>query len=140
LPTYSEDTYRHKESLLDRYANGEAFTKTISDLMKVLRVWEDSGVKNGVRIDIVGISTPTEFRKVDELQIGFGGCKHDQSARWVESHLRLVQPENLPTLSNVQHLTIESWGGRRLAPSVASDLEVTLPELRTCSGLEVSRP
>jgi hypothetical protein len=45
--------------------------------------------------------------------------------------LRLIQPENLPTLSNVRHLTIENWGRRRLAPSVAPDLEVALPELRT---------
>lgn len=131
LPTYSEEAYEHKESRLDRHANNEAFTKTISDLFTVLRTWEDNGVKNGVRLNIVGASSPTDFREVDELQIELGDCRDIQSARWAESHLRLVEPENLPTLSNVQHLTIENWGGRRLAPSVAPDLEVALPELRT---------
>lgn len=130
LPTYSEEAYEHKESLFDRHAN-EAFTKSISDIFTVLRTWEENGVKNVVRLNIVGASSPTDFREVDELQIELGDCKNIQSARWVESYLCLFQPENLPTLSNVQHLTIENWGGRRIAPSVAPDLGVALPELRT---------
>jgi hypothetical protein len=131
LPTYSEEAYKHKESRLDRHANNESFTKTISDLFAVLRTWEDDGVKKGSRLRIVGAYSPTDFREVDELQIELGDCRDIQSARWAESHLRLVQPENLPTLSKVQHLTIENCGGRRFAPSVAPDLEAALPELRT---------
>jgi hypothetical protein len=131
LPTYSGEAYEHKESRLDQHANNEAFTKAVSDLFTVLRTWEDNGVKNGVRLNIVGASSPTDFREVDELQIELGECRDIQSARWADSHLRLVQPENLPTLSNVQHLTIENSGGRRLAPSVAPNLGVALPELRT---------
>jgi hypothetical protein len=131
LPTYSEEAYKHKESRLDRHANNESFTKTISDLFAVLRTWEDDGVKKGSRLRIVGAYSPTDFREVDELQIELGDYRDIQSARWAESHLRLVQPENLPTLSKVQHLTIENCGGRRFAPSVAPDLEAALPELRT---------
>jgi hypothetical protein len=122
LPTYPDEVYEHKESRLDRHTNNEAFTKTISDLFKVLRIWEDNGVKNGVQVDIVETSSPTDFRE---------GHRYMQAARWAGSYLRLVQPENLPRLSNVQHLTIESRVGRRLAPSVAPDLEMALPELRT---------
>ncbi|CAN9387609.1 unnamed protein product [Alternaria alternata] len=131
LPTYSEEAYEHKESRLDQHANNEAFTKAVSDLFTVLRTWEGNGVKNGVRLNIVGASSPTDFREVDELQIELGECRDIQSARWADSHLHLVQPENLPTLSNVQHLTIENGGGRKLAPSIAPDLGVALPELRT---------
>jgi hypothetical protein len=131
LPTYSEEAYEYKESRLDRHANNEAFTKTISDFFKMLRNWEDNGVKNGVQLNIRGASSPTDFREVDRIQIMFGNCRDIQSARWAESQLRIVQPENLPTLSNVQHLTFNSWGGRSLAPSVAPDLEVALPEPRT---------
>ena len=122
LPTYSDEVYKHKESRLDRHTNNETFTKTISDLFRVLRTWEDNCVKNGVRLYLVGASSPTDFRE---------GYRYVQVARWADCDLRLVQPENMPTSFNVQHLTIESWGGRILAPSVAPDLELTLPELGT---------
>ena len=122
LPTYSDEVYEHKESRLDRHTNNEAFTKTISDLFRVLRTWEDNCVKKGVRLYLVGASSPTDFRE---------GYRYVQVARWADSDLRLVQPENLPTISNVQHLTIESWGGQILAPSVAARAQD--------SGLEVSR-
>jgi hypothetical protein len=131
LPAYSEEAYERKESRLDRHANNESFTEAITGLFRVLRTWEDDGVKNRVRLSIVGASSPTDFREVDEFRIQLGGCRDIQSARWAESHLRLVEPENLPALSNVQHLTIENDGVRRLAPSVAPDLAVALPELRT---------
>lgn len=80
MPTYSEKVYEYEQLRLDIHANNEAFTKIISDLFKVLRNWEDDGVKNGVRFNIVG---------------------------WAESHLRLLRHEELPTSSNVQNLTIE---------------------------------
>ncbi|KAI4644396.1 hypothetical protein J4E93_006297 [Alternaria ventricosa] len=131
LPTYPEEAYEHKESRLDQHANNEAFTKAVSDLFTVLRSWEDNGVKNGVRLTIVGATSPTDAREVDEFEIEHGLSRDIQSARWAESYLRLVEPDNLPTLSNLQHLTIERTGVRSLAPSVALDLAVTMPELRT---------
>ena len=65
----------------------------------MLRTWEDNCVKKGVRLYLVGASSPTDFRE---------GYRYVQVARWADSDLRLVQPESLPTLFNVQHLTIES--------------------------------
>lgn len=131
LPTYLEEAYGRKESRLDQHANNVALTRTVGDLFAVLRTWENDGVKNGVRLHLVGASSPTDFREVDEVQIWLGHCRDIRSARWAESHLHLVHPEDLPTLSNVQHLNIDNAGGRRLAPSVAPDLSTFLPELRT---------
>jgi hypothetical protein len=130
LPAYSEEAYEHKESRLEQYANNEAFTKSISDLFTVLRTWEDNGVKNGVRLNVMSPFSPTDFREVDKVELFIGNCRDIQSARWEESHLRLVHPDMLPTLSNVQHLIIEN-SGRVLAPSLAPDLALLLPELRT---------
>jgi hypothetical protein len=110
LPTYSEEAYEHKESRLEQYANNEAFTKSISDLFTVLRTWEDNGVKNGVRLNVMSPFSPTDFREVDKVELFIGNCRDIQSARWEESHLRMVHPDMLPTLSNVQHLIIENSG------------------------------
>lgn len=129
LPTYSEEAYAHKESRLEQHAN-EAFTKSIGDLFTILQTWEDNGVRNALRLDILTAVSPTDSREVDEVQIAIGDRIDILSNRWEESHLRLVQPNTLPTLSNVQHLTIEN-GGRRFAPSVAPDLALSLPELKT---------
>ena len=82
LPTYPEEAYGHKESRLDQHANNEAFTKAISNLFTVLRTWEDNGVKNGVRLTIVGATSPTDAREVDEFEIEHGLSRDVQSARW----------------------------------------------------------
>jgi hypothetical protein len=130
LPTYSEEAYAHRESRLEQHANNEAFTKSICELFAILRTWEDNGVKNLVRLDIMSTSSPTDLRKVDEVKIAIGDCRDILSARWEDSYLRLVQPDILPTLSNVQHLAIEN-SVRNFAPSLAPDLALSLPELRT---------
>jgi hypothetical protein len=130
LPTYSEEAYAHKESRLEQHANNEAFTKSIGDLFAILRTWEDDGVRNAVRLDIMPASSPTDWRAVDEIQIAIRDCRDISTARWAELHLRLIQPDILPTLSNVQHLAIES-GGRLFAPCLAPELVLLLPELRT---------
>ncbi|KAI1671249.1 hypothetical protein L13192_04606 [Pyrenophora tritici-repentis] len=130
LPAYSEEAYAHKESRLEQDANNEAFKKSICSLFTVLQTWEDSGVQNALRLDILTAVSPTDSWEVDDVQIAIGDWRDILSDCWKDSRLRLVQSDNLPTLSNVQHLTIEN-GGRRFAPSVAPGLALSLPELKT---------
>jgi hypothetical protein len=134
LPTYSEEAYVYKESRLEQHANNVALTKGIDDLFAVLRTWEDNGVHNGLRLEILPVDSPTDSREVDEVQIWVDSRMGDrtdiQSGRWEESYLRLVQLEILPTLSNVQHLTIGN-SGRIFAPCIAPDLALLLPMLKT---------
>jgi hypothetical protein len=130
LPTYSEKAYALKESRLEQHANNEAFTKTVGEFFTVLRTWEDNGVQNALRLDVQPAFSPTDSREVDQVQIAIGNQSDILSDRWEESYLRLVRPDILPTLSNVQHLTIGN-GGRSFAPSVAPDLAASLPLLKT---------
>lgn len=44
--------------------------------------------------------------------------------------VRIIHPNNLPTLSNVQHLDVRD-NEQRLAPSIGLDLALSFPNLRT---------
>jgi hypothetical protein len=137
LSGYSEEAYAHRESRAERHANDEAFTKGVCDLFDVLRIWEDTGVHSALQLDILTAASPNDPRTygdgwnelMDDIAIG---ARFDiLSDRWENSRLQLLQPDKLPKLSNVQHLVINGNGSRVFVPSVAPNLAMSLPELKT---------
>jgi hypothetical protein len=139
LPQYSEEACAHRESRAEQHANDEAFTKGICDLFAVLRTWEGDGVQSALRLDILTPSSPTDSRMcIDDParrkimnDIALGSRADILSDRWENSRLHLLEPDSLPTLYNVQHLTITGNGSRTVIPSAAPNLAVSLPELKT---------
>jgi hypothetical protein len=129
LPEYAEEAYRRVEDEEEQRINDEAFTKGIRELFCVLKAWEDEDVQSALRLEFSPrpAYSPTDSRLSHKMYFtrnGDIGC-----LRWKTSLLRIVQPDILPTLLNVQTLHIKYNGLRKLAPRVGPDLATLLPNL-----------
>ncbi|KAF2028303.1 hypothetical protein EK21DRAFT_101907 [Setomelanomma holmii] len=128
LPEYSDEACAREESRDEQLVNDEAFTQGISELFI-----------SALRIDLLTATSPTDQRiYAGELgnrelmfDIAIGKRADILSDRWEKSRLHLLKQDKLPALANVQHLNIIGIGSRRFDPRVASDLAMSLPELRT---------
>ena len=134
-PEYSESRYTLPEaSRRNQNKYNENFTTKLEDLEEILRKWKDDGLQNVLRLD-----SPLAFRKPEPRKSEPGSfyrrsCAADGFHRGLLQEpwlLRITHPNNLPTLSSIQHLTVEDGEQRLLAPSTGPNLAFSLPNLQT---------
>ncbi|TFK64038.1 hypothetical protein BDN72DRAFT_963517 [Pluteus cervinus] len=152
LPTYSDTACAKFETKKDQDENTQAFSEAIHGIFKVLRSWEDSnsGFPNdpqGPAPATTRLGRPIHFElgvysPMDashrhtlqaDIQLNVTGQRRDLLARRYEhSFLKLLHPEDLPTISRVASFTSLSYGSipRRIEGSSVTLIAQRFPNLR----------
>jgi hypothetical protein len=124
IPDCPEDVRHQDESAEEQQANNERYTLALCRFLSILKVWEGEGIQTPLRLVI-----PVENNcSPGDRMRGRKVAEHTQS-RFESSVIRLAQPCQLPTLSNVKCLDVYGHTTRKLEPTMATTIAAALPNL-----------
>jgi hypothetical protein len=110
------------EPLEEQSAKNQRFTNALCKLFRILKVWEDEGVRKPLRLyfPMVSVAPMDRLRAMASFE------------SFVFTHVLTGLPEHmsLPRLSNVTYLNVYGGSSRRLEPTTASTIAAALPNLR----------
>jgi hypothetical protein len=110
------------EPLEEQSTKNQRFTNALYKLFRILKAWEDQGVRKPLRLYF-----PMAFvAPVDRIR----AMASFESFVFTYVLTGLPQHMSLPKLSNVTYLNIYGGSSRRLEPAIASIIAAALPNLR----------
>jgi hypothetical protein len=139
LPTYDDKACARFERQKDQKANDEAFSAAVTSLFQLIAARGNTSLRP-MSLTISDIHSPMDrcYRdreKLDQDQLNsFIGKRRDLwEHRYEHSYLHLLHPENLPTLMQIQDLSLSAYVGRRVAPQSAAAMATKMSKLENIS-------